>query len=217
MSDKIRVVKEAEERRNEILDAAEKLFAEKGFDHTSTNDILEQVGIARGTLYYHFRSKEEILDAAIERLTGQLVAQAAQVAADRTVPVLQRLTKTIMALNMENDFGHEVVEQMHRPQNALLHQKMQEQLLTRVTPLITGLIEEGIEQGICRTDYPAETVEMVLYYSDIAFDTGVQCPDEIRMKKMEAFIYNVERLFDMERGSMKDTVMPIFEQNFPTP
>ena len=50
----MRVVKEASVRRNEILDAAERLFVTKGFDKTSTNDILEQVGIARGTLYYHF-------------------------------------------------------------------------------------------------------------------------------------------------------------------
>lgn len=49
----MRVVKEAEERRNEILDTAERLFVEKGFDGTSTNDILNDIGIARGTLYYH--------------------------------------------------------------------------------------------------------------------------------------------------------------------
>ena len=54
----MRVVKEAEERKNEILDVAERLFGEKGFDNTSTNDILEEIGIARGTLYYHFKSKE---------------------------------------------------------------------------------------------------------------------------------------------------------------
>ena len=50
--------KESEERRNEILDAVDELFGQKGFDGTSTNDILEKVGIARGTLYYHFKSKE---------------------------------------------------------------------------------------------------------------------------------------------------------------
>lgn len=53
----MRVVKEAEERRNEILDAADMLFADKGFDNTSTSDILEKVGIARGTLYYHLSQK----------------------------------------------------------------------------------------------------------------------------------------------------------------
>jgi AcrR family transcriptional regulator len=61
----MRVVKEAEERRNEILDAADELFGQKGFDGSSTNDILEKVGIARGTLYYHFKSKKDIMDALI--------------------------------------------------------------------------------------------------------------------------------------------------------
>ena len=65
----MRIVKEAEERRNEILDVAERLFGMKGFDHTSTNDILNEVGIARVTLYYHFKSKEDILDAMIGRMT----------------------------------------------------------------------------------------------------------------------------------------------------
>ena len=52
----MRTVKEPEIRKNEILDAADTLFAQKGFDNTSTGDILEMVGIARGTLYYHFKS-----------------------------------------------------------------------------------------------------------------------------------------------------------------
>lgn len=55
----MRIIKEAEVRKNEILDVAEDLFAVRGFDGTSTNDILEKAGIARGTLYYHFKSKEE--------------------------------------------------------------------------------------------------------------------------------------------------------------
>ena len=68
----MRVVKEAEERKEEILDAAEKMFAMKGFDNTSTGDILDAVGIARGTLYYHFKSKEEILAHGILELREQL-------------------------------------------------------------------------------------------------------------------------------------------------
>ena len=61
----MRIVKDAEERKEEILDAAERLFGTKGFDNTSTGDILQEVGIARGTLYYHFKSKEDILDGVI--------------------------------------------------------------------------------------------------------------------------------------------------------
>ena len=209
----MRVVKEAEERRNEILDVAEKLFGTKGFDQTSTNDILNEIGIARGTLYYHFKSKEEILDAMIERIDKQLVAKAKMIAGNKEIPVLQRLTMTIMALNLDNDLGHEVMEQVHRPQNALMHQKMRENLLAEVDPLITGLVEEGIEQGICRTDYPAEVVEMTMLYSCITFDALAEDTQEQRQRKIMGFIYNLERLLGMKSGSLQETVLPIFQDH----
>ncbi|MGN1188277.1 MAG: TetR/AcrR family transcriptional regulator [Lachnospiraceae bacterium] len=209
----MRVVKEAEERRNEILDVAERLFGTKGFDNTSTNDILNEIGIARGTLYYHFKSKEDILDAMIERITAQLVAKARTIAAKKEIPVLQRLALTIMALNLDNDLGHEVMEQVHRAQNALLHQKMRENLLAEVNPLITGLVEEGINQGIFRTEYPAEVVEMAMLYSSIAFDALSGDDEEKRQRKITAFICNLERLLGMESGSMQEAMMPIFENN----
>lgn len=209
----MRVVKEAEERRNEILDVAERLFGTKGFDNTSTNDILNEIGIARGTLYYHFKSKEDILDAMIERMTGQLIAKAKVISEKKELPVLQRLTMMIMALNVDNDLGREVMEQVHRAQNALMHQKMRERLLTGVNPLITGLIEEGIEQGICHTDYPAEVVEMTMLYSNMAFDALSEYSEQERQRKIAAFIYNLERLLGMEQGSLEAAMMPIFENN----
>ena len=88
----MRVVKEAEERKNEILDVAERLFGAKGFDNTSTSDILNEIGIARGTLYYHFKSKEDILDAMIDRMTDRLVERAAEIIKKKEIPVWQRLT-----------------------------------------------------------------------------------------------------------------------------
>lgn len=72
----MRISKDPIIRKNEILDVASKLFAEKGFDHTSTREIIDQAGIARGTLYYHFKSKEEIMDALVERTTAELFAAA---------------------------------------------------------------------------------------------------------------------------------------------
>ncbi len=206
----MRVVKEASVRRNEILDAAERLFGTKGFESTSTNDILNEIGIARGTLYYHFKSKEDILDAMIERITGGLVRQASGIAGKKDVPVLQRLTMTMLALNVDNDLGHEIMEQVHKPQNALMHQKMQERLLAGVIPIVAGLIEEGTSQGICRTDYPEEVAEMTLVYSNTVFDALAEHSEEERQRKIAAFIYNLERLLGMERGSMRETILPIF-------
>lgn len=208
----MRVVKEAEERKEEILDAAEKLFATKGFDNTSTGDILDAVGIARGTLYYHFKSKEEILDGVIERMTNRLMEDARGIVRKKELPVLERLTKAIMSLNVESNIGYEVMEQVHRPQNALMHQKMQTTLLAGINPILTELVEEGIEQGICHTQFPESVVEMTMLYANTAFDElnmdGIS--PEQREKKIAGFIYNVERLMGMKEGSLQEAIMEIF-------
>lgn len=209
----MRIVKEAEERKNEILDVAERLFGTKGFDNTSTNDILNEIGIARGTLYYHFKSKEDILDAMIERMSRQLIKKAADIFNQKDIPVLQRLTMMMMALNVDGNLGQEVMDQVHKPQNALLHQKMQIGLLAGINPLITSLIEEGIAQGICQTDFPAEVAEMTLVYSNTAFDDLMQYSEDERQQKVTAFIYNLERLLGMERGSMQAVILPIFQND----
>ena len=209
----MRTVKEAEERKNEILDVAESLFGTKGFDNTSTSDILNEVGLARGTLYYHFKSKEDILDAMIDRMTGRLVEKAAALLAKKEIPVMRRLTMMMTALNVNGSLGQEIMAQVHKPQNALMHQKMQERLLAGVNPLITGLIREGMAQGICRTEYPAEVAEMTLLYSNTVFDTLAEHGKEERERKINAFIYNLERLLGMERGSMEAVILPIFERS----
>ncbi len=204
----MRVVKDAEVRRSEILDAAEELFGSKGFDQTSTNDILDRVGIARGTLYYHFRSKEEILDAMIARMADRLIAEAAKVAGDRSVPVLERLPKTVLALNVDSSLGDEVMQQVHRPQNALLHQKLEERLLRGVIPLIALLVEDGIAQGIFRTDYPREAAEMIMIYAYTAFDGLAE--QTAQQQRIDGFIYNVGRILGAQEGALREAILKIF-------
>jgi len=53
--------------RLNIVTAADRLFYEQGFDHTSFADVAKEVGISRGNFYHHFKTKDHILDAVIER------------------------------------------------------------------------------------------------------------------------------------------------------
>lgn len=209
----MRVVKTAKERRDEILDVAQRLFAVKGFDHSSITDIQKEIGIARGTLYYHFKSKEDILDGIIDRITTDLVGKAKAIVAQKEIPVLKRLTIMMRAVNVNDDLGTEIMRQVHKPQNALMHQKMQEGLLAGLNPVVTSLVEEGLAQGICHTKYPEEVVEMTLLYSNTAFDALAEQSEEERYKRIMAFIYNLERLLGMEEGSMQTVILPIFEED----
>ncbi|HBV88826.1 MAG TPA: TetR/AcrR family transcriptional regulator [Desulfosporosinus sp.] len=199
----MRVVKEAEERRNEILDAADELFGQKGFDGTSTNDILEKVGIARGTLYYHFKSKEDIMDALIERYNVRILQAAQEIAADKSIPVSERIIRVVMALNISGGSSKEIIELIHKPQNALMHQKIQKVIINGVTPILAGIIREGIEQGLFSTPYPYECMEMIVAYTNTVFDDDmVIMTNEERALRIQAFVYNAERLLGAESGSL---------------
>ncbi|WP_203364312.1 TetR/AcrR family transcriptional regulator [Bacillus sp. REN10] len=199
----MRVTKKAEERRNEILDVADELFGQKGFDGTSTNDILEKVGIARGTLYHHFKSKEDIMDALIERYSIRLLDVAQEIAADKSILVFDRIIRVVMSLNISGGSSQEIMEHIHRPQNALMHQKIQKVIINGVPPILTEIIREGIEQGLFNTPYPYECMEMVVAYTNTVFDDDmVNMTNEERVSRIKAFIFNVERLLGVESGSL---------------
>lgn len=202
--------KEAEERKNEILDAADELFVQKGFDGTSTNDILQKVGIARGTLYYHFKSKEDIMDALIDRYSERLIGAAQEVASDKSIPVVERMIRVVLSMNVSGGSSQEMMEHIHKPQNALMHQKIQKVIINGVTPILAGIIEEGIEEGMFNTPYPYECMEMLVTYANTVFDDDmVEMTDEERVSRIQAFIFNGERLLGAEKRSMMN-VMQMF-------
>ncbi|MCU6708734.1 TetR/AcrR family transcriptional regulator [Paenibacillus sp. J5C_2022] len=203
----MRIVKEAEERRNEILDAADELFGRKGYDGTSTNDILEKVGIARGTLYHHFKSKGDIMDALIERYSDRLLHAAKEAAADKSVPVVERIIRVVMALNLSGDSSAEIMEHIHKPQNALMHQKIEKVVVNGVPPILAEIIREGIAQGLFDTPFPYECMEMAVIYANTIFDDDmVAMTDEERATRMQAFVHNLERMLGADSGSLMDTM-----------
>ncbi len=211
---KMRVVKEAEERKNEILDAADELFGQKGFDGTSTNDILEKVGIARGTLYYHFKSKEDIMDALIERYSVRLFDTAQEIAADKSIPVVERIIRVVMSMNLSGESSEEIMEHIHKPQNALMHQKIQRVILGGLTPILTEIIREGTRQGLFSTPFPYECMEMVVAYTNTVFDDDmVPMTNEERVSRIQAFIFNVERLLGAQSGSLMDVMQMFGNEN----
>lgn len=199
----MRIVKEAEERKNEILDAADTLFAQKGFDGTSTNDILQKVGIARGTMYYHFKSKEDIMDALIERYNTRLLGAAREIASDTSIPIYERILRVIAALNISGGSGREILEHIHKPQNALMHQKIQKVIINGVPPILGDIIREGTEKGLFHTPFPFECMEMLVAYANMVLDGDmIEMTNEERNSRIQAFAFNVERLLNAESGTI---------------
>ena len=126
------------------------------------------------------------------------------------MPVLERLTKTVLAANVDTKTGDMILEQVHKPQNALMHAKMQEKLLSQLVPLFVKIIEDGISQNLMHTDYPEETMQMLLLYANTVFDDSIEYSADVKKRKVLAFISNVEVLLHMEKGSLREAMLPMF-------
>lgn len=197
--------KEAQERRAEILDISMELFRTKGFDNTSISDILSEVGIARGTLYYHFKSKEEIMDSIIDRQSREMINRAKEIANTKSLPVLVRFFSTLQSLNFNNSDDRAVVEFIHRPQNALINEKNHRVIMNEIPPILLGIVEDGIKEGIFKMDYPYEAIEMVINYAISVFGHEFSIlTEELKQKKIVAFIRNIEVLFGAKKGTFDE-------------
>ena len=81
-------------------------------------------------------------------------------------------------MNVSGGSSQEIMEHIHKPQNALMHQKIQKVIINGVTPILTGIIQEGIEHGLFSTPYPYECMEMVVTYANTVFDDDMVKYDE---------------------------------------
>ena len=183
-----------------ILDVAEKMFIEQGFDQTSIAQILDATQIAKGTLYYYFTSKEEIMDAIIERWIDRSFEQVRIWVERKQLPILERLMGALASLNMQKD-GQELLDHLHAPQNALLHEKTNQILLSKVPEILYPLFQEGFQTGEMQTTYPYESIEMMLTYSLQIFNSSFQKLDRAEKNhKIQAFIYLLEKIFQTKEG-----------------
>ncbi len=80
-----------DDRPQEILDAALKVFAERGYRNTRLEDVGEAAGVTKGAIYHYFANKEELLLRAIEHRREEAFGRIEEVLRDKTAPVSTRL------------------------------------------------------------------------------------------------------------------------------
>ena len=199
----MRTAKEADERKNEIMDAAESLFVSRGYDSTTISDILEAMGIARGTLYYHYKSKEEVLDNIIARRGAAGAAAAEAIARDDTLSVPEKLFRIMLAQKPGNEREERLVTALENTGNAQLFQKSLTEIILRLAPVLGRVIEQGNREGVFHTPYPRESAEILLAAVHTLFDKG-EFPRtrEETGQKTVAFLSIAERTLGAAEGSL---------------
>lgn len=143
--------KDPEIRRQQLLDVAEELFNRKGYDETAVSDIVGQMGVAQGTFYYYFGSKDEILDAVITRIIDRAAGTIEEIVERVDLDAAQKVLR-FQENSIERRTTHSVLDYMHLERNAKLHYKLQRHWFEMVLPLLSRVVEQGLEDGIFHTD-----------------------------------------------------------------
>jgi AcrR family transcriptional regulator len=171
----MRTVKRPEVRRAELMDAAEALFADRGIDATSVGDIIERAGVAKGTFYWHFASKEELIDALVERENDGYIQRVRPIVEDPSLSAVGKLAAA-SKVHAATHGGHAGLhDYLHREGNALAHRKHLAREMMMLAPLLARVVEQGVAEGAFDTPCPVEAIEFMLAGVALALD-----PDEAR-------------------------------------
>lgn len=201
----MKAVKEGEVRRREILVAARELFIKKGYEHTSVNDILKIVDIAKGTFYYYFNSKEEVLEAIILDIVEEGASRAMKILKDKSIPLVNRIMMAIMAQAPEFEGSNEIRDELHKVENTKLEQLYLKAMLKRMTPVLQEPVFEGMKRDIFHMEYPTECIESILLLGHMMFDCDViEWKMEDYPRKIKAFLCNTERMLGTKEGELKE-------------
>ena len=190
-------------KKEQILDVSLSLFLEKGYDNTSISDILSNLNIARGTLYYHFESKEAIMDEIIERSIKSVIEEAKGIVFRKGMTVQEKMFTLFSSTSMKRLSGRELmIDYLNQPQNALLHEKINRSFIQKIVPLLGDIIKEGVEECTFINAYPYESAEMILVMIIGFMDVYYEKMDEDDIKhRTESLLYNMERMLGVKEGS----------------
>ena len=158
-----------EETVNLILNTSQKLFLEKGYENTSIQDIVDDLGgLSKGAIYHHFKSKEEILNAVGDRFNQQVIYELKKVRDDENLNGAEKLKKMfeISLSSSDRDILYTVAPDMMENPKLLVFQL--QEIFHEVVPFfVRPVIEQGGRDGSIQTDYPKELSEVIVLLANI--------------------------------------------------
>ncbi|MFZ2576441.1 MAG: TetR/AcrR family transcriptional regulator [Lactococcus hircilactis] len=144
----MRDVKDATTRRQEIMEVALQLFLEKGYLETTTQNIVDAMGISRGLLYYHFKNKEDILYSLIIRFSKPVISRIDRICDDTSMSAIVKIDEFLKATLISADsITPETVamqEALDLKDNTYLMDKFSHYIIEKLSVKFGKIIKQGI-------------------------------------------------------------------------
>ncbi len=179
------------DRRSALIDAALAVFIAKGVSGASVDDVVTTAGVAKGTFYLYFGSKDEVISAVAERMVAAVGDAVEAAAATGQGSAFERVLALGGAMAQVGHTAHErdLLEFIHRPENRTVHEQMSDRIMARLAPTLAGIIGDGVAEGSFRPQDPDLAANFVLGAFSRLHDL-VTAPEELpaALAELNAFV-----------------------------
>lgn len=161
-----RVLKRPEDRRSELLDCAQTLFMERGYEATTINDIMASAQVSKGGFYHHFAAKEALLEALATRMADDSLRELGAILDAPNLDAVTRLngllagSRRLKAESASTILA--VFAAIFRPENLVLYHRLNEAVSSRMRPVLARIIDQGVAEGVFKTTDSDGTAELLL-------------------------------------------------------
>lgn len=150
-----------DDKSGTIAESAARLFRDKGIADVSIEEIAKAAGIAKGTFYLYFRTRDELVEALAAELVDQM-AQSAEIAGRHPGNGIDRFAAAVWALKLVDRSENYLAEALNKPENGALHERVNISLVRRLGPVLANIVEDGRSEGVFDLDDPLSTIQFIL-------------------------------------------------------
>ncbi|MGN0592995.1 MAG: TetR/AcrR family transcriptional regulator [Ruminococcus sp.] len=177
------------DKKTRILDAMEQLMCIMPNQEISVNLIAEKANIGKGSIYYYFESKEEILCEVVIRCYQKAIHEYFSVIQTGT-SALEKIKVLFHSMIQKEFHDHQVnvIRTLHLHENMLLHNQMKTVAIQEVAPIMEELLIQGTREGTFQTETPKESAEIIVAVLTLFLDNTVfPSDDEGMLRKLKVF------------------------------
>ena len=155
------MAKTKEERRNEIIETAGKLFEEKGYEQTQVQDIVNEIGVAKGLFYYYFKSKDEVMEELADRYADAII-DAVNKLIDKDISTFDKINRIFQIFIDSAEKRSGIYMGILNVKNGITHERIFFNVGKKMVPLVTELILSGNDNGECNCSDPKFITEFLV-------------------------------------------------------
>lgn len=165
-------------KRDQILNAFQELLESEYIQQISVNEIAKKAGIGKGSVYYYFSSKDEILSALIQRTYSKALKTATELVSRTDISIYDRLSTIMTAciesisvlLKNKNSLATYNITSERSFESAYIHQQFMKHSIIDFKDVYTQIIQQEIDSGNIRLDCAAEIAEIILIVFTVKID-----------------------------------------------